>query len=305
MNEDILYLTADDSHNGMRIDKLLSLSGAGLSRSAAQKLIADGMVTVNGKAISKSCVITAGDEISAVIPEPQELEVVAENIPLEIIYEDDHLLVVNKPKGMVVHPAAGNYSGTLVNALMYHCRGRLSSINGVIRPGIVHRIDKNTSGLLIVAKTDAAHNGLAAQIKEHSFTREYRAIVCGHLKETEGTVDAPIGRHPTDRKKMTVTERNSKHAVTHYTVLEEFPKHTFVKLRLETGRTHQIRVHMSYIGHPVLGDDVYGKEFKGLVGQCLHAGKIGFVHPITYEYMEFESELPQYFCEALKKVGGQ
>ena len=230
------------------------------------------------------------------------LDVKAENIPLEIIYEDDHLLVVNKPKGMVVHPAAGNYTGTLVNALMYHCGDRLSSINGVIRPGIVHRIDKNTSGLLIVAKTDAAHTGLAAQIKEHSFTREYRAVVCGRFKEQEGTVNAPIGRHPSDRKKMTVTERNSKHAVTHYTVMEEFSGYTLMKLRLETGRTHQIRVHMAYTGHPVLGDDVYGKPWKGIDGQCLHAGRIGFVHPITYEYLEFESELPQYFCEVLDKL---
>ncbi|MGN1089166.1 MAG: RluA family pseudouridine synthase [Huintestinicola sp.] len=286
----------------MRIDKLLSLSDAGISRSMAQKIIADGGVTVNGKTVGKSCTVNAGDEISAVIPEPEVLDVKAENIPLEIVYEDDHLLVVNKPKGMVVHPAAGNYTGTLVNALMYHCGDRLSSINGVIRPGIVHRIDKNTSGLLIVAKTDNAHTGLAAQIKEHSFTREYSAIVCGHLKEQSGTVDAPIGRHPADRKKMTVTDKNSRNAVTHFTVLEEFPKYSLVRLRLETGRTHQIRVHMAYIGHPVLGDDVYGKPFKGQEGQCLHAGKIGFVHPITNEYLEFESELPQYFCEALSKV---
>ena len=304
INEDILIITAEECHSSMRIDKFLSLAAAEVSRSMAAKLISEGNVRVNGRAVSKSCVINAGDEISAVIPEPQALDVKAENIPLEIIYEDDHLLVVNKPKGMVVHPAAGNYTGTLVNALMYHCGDRLSSINGVIRPGIVHRIDKNTSGLLIVAKTDAAHTGLAAQIKEHSFTREYSAIVCGHLKEQTGTVNAPIGRHPTDRKKMTVTERNSKHAVTHYTVIEEYPKYSFVRLRLETGRTHQIRVHMSYIGHPVLGDDVYGKPFKGLEGQCLHAGRIGFVHPITNEYMEFNSELPQYFCEAMEKVRG-
>lgn len=302
MSSDYIMLTADDSHNGLRIDKLLSLTDAQISRSMAAKLISDGLVSVNGKTVSKSCVISSGDEITAHIPEPEVLDVKAENIPLEIVYEDDHLLVVNKPKGMVVHPAAGNYSGTLVNALMYHCGGRLSSINGVIRPGIVHRIDKNTSGLLIVAKTDTAHTGLAAQIKEHSFTREYRAVVCGRLKDKEGTVDAPIGRHPVDRKKMAVTDRNSKYAVTHYTVLEEFDKYSFLKLRLETGRTHQIRVHMAYIGHPVTGDDVYGKPFKGIEGQCLHAGKIGFVHPVTYEYMEFESELPQYFCDVLNKA---
>ncbi len=301
-SENILCLTAGDEAQGFRIDKLLSLSDAGISRSMAAKLIADGCVTVNGKAVGKSYTVTAGDEISAVIPDPEPLDVKPENIPLEIIYEDDHLLVVNKPKGMVVHPAAGNYTGTLVNALMYHCGSRLSSINGVIRPGIVHRIDKNTSGLLIVAKTDTAHTGLAAQIKEHSFTREYRAVICGRLKEHEGTVNAPIGRHPADRKKMTVTDRNSKHAVTHYSVLEEYGKYSFIRLRLETGRTHQIRVHMAYIGHPVLGDDVYGKPFKGTEGQCLHAGKIGFVHPVTYEYMEFESELPQYFCDVLEKV---
>lgn len=303
-SDNVIMLTADESQSGMRIDKLLSSCGADISRSRAVKLIEDGGVTVNGKTVSKSCVISEGDEITAVIPEPQVLDVLPENIPLDIIYEDDHLLVVNKPKGMVVHPAAGNYTGTLVNALMYHCGSRLSSINGVIRPGIVHRIDKNTSGLLIVAKTDIAHTGLAAQIKEHSFTREYRAMVCGHLGDKEGTVNAPIGRHPVDRKKMTVTEKNSKPAVTHYTVLEEYDKYSFIKLRLETGRTHQIRVHMAYIGHPVLGDDVYGKPFKGIDGQCLHAGKIGFVHPVTYEYMEFESELPQYFCDVLRKVGG-
>lgn len=301
--DSILVFTASEEMSGMRADKLLSLCDGNISRSMAAKLIADGLVSVNGKTVRKSCVISAGDVVEAVIPEPETLDVQAENIPLEIVFEDDHLLVVNKPKGMVVHPAAGNYTGTLVNALMYHCGDRLSSINGVIRPGIVHRIDKNTSGLLAVAKTDAAHTGLAAQIKEHSFTREYRAVVCGHLGSTEGTVDAPIGRHPADRKKMTVTDKNSKRAVTHYTVLEEFDKYTYIKLRLETGRTHQIRVHMAHIGHPVLGDDVYGKPFGGIDGQCLHAGKIGFIHPITYEYMEFESELPQYFLGMIKKIG--
>ncbi len=300
--EDIIIMTAEAAHSGLRIDKLLSLSGGELSRSMAARLIADGAVTVNGKTVGKSYTVNEGDEIQAVIPQPKELEVAAENIPLEIIYEDDHLLVVNKPKGMVVHPAAGNYTGTLVNALMYHCGDRLSSINGVIRPGIVHRIDKNTSGLLIVAKTDTAHRGLAAQIKDHSFTREYRAVVCGRLKEAEGTINAPIGRHPVDRKKMAVTERNSKSAVTHYTVLEELGGYTFVKLRLETGRTHQIRVHMAYKGHPVLGDDVYGKAYPNITGQCLHAGKIGFIHPVTNEYLEFESELPQYFMGVLEKL---
>lgn len=222
---------------------------------------------------------------------------------MEIVYEDSELLVVNKPKGMVVHPAAGNPDGTLVNALLYHCQGRLSSINGVIRPGIVHRIDKNTSGLLIVAKTDSAHNFLAAQIKEHSFTREYEAVLTGgRLKTPTGTVDAPIGRSKYDRKKMCVTEQNSKHAVTHYEVLEELGQYSLVKFRLETGRTHQIRVHSAYIGHPVYGDDVYGKAVKGIEGQCLHAKKIGFIHPATKEYMEFDSELPDYFQAVLKKL---
>lgn len=302
-SDSFFVMTACDIHGGMRLDKVLSC-GADISRSLAAKLIAGGNVSVNGKTAGKSCTVKAGDEISAVIPAPVTLDVLPENIPLEIIYEDDQLLVVNKPKGMVVHPAAGNYSGTLVNALMYHCGSRLSSINGVIRPGIVHRIDKLTSGLLIVAKTDEAHRGLAAQIKEHSFTREYSAVVCGRFKETEGTVNAPIGRHPADRKKMAVTEKNSRTAVTHYTVLEEYDRFSFLRLRLETGRTHQIRVHMAYIGHPVLGDEVYGKPFKGIEGQCLHAGKIGFVHPITYEYMEFESELPQYFCGILNSIKG-
>lgn len=303
-NDRIITFTAENAHDGMRADKLLSVIDDTVSRSAAAKLIDEGRVFVNGKAIRKSCVISVGDRIEAFIPEPETLNVEAENIPLDIVYEDDHLLVVNKPKGMVVHPAAGNYTGTLVNALMYHCGDRLSSINGVIRPGIVHRIDKLTSGLLIVAKNDTAHRELAQQIKSHSFTREYRAVICGRLKSTEGTVNAPIGRHPADRKKMAVTDKNSRYAVTHYTVLEEFDKYTFVKLRLETGRTHQIRVHMSYIGHPVLGDEVYGKPFPGIEGQCLHAGKIGFVHPATFEYMEFESELPQYFLDVLRKIGG-
>ena len=286
---------------GVRLDKLIA-DGTELSRSAAVKLIEQGNVLVNGSPAGKKDIPAAGSAVEITLPEPQSTDILPENIPLDIVYEDDDLLVVNKPKGMVVHPAAGHYSGTLVNALMYHCGDSLSGINGEIRPGIVHRIDKDTSGLLMVAKNDLAHIGLSEQIKEHSFTREYRAVVCGRFKEPEGTVNAPIGRHPVDRKKMTVTDRNSKPAVTHYTVLEEFNGYSFIKLRLETGRTHQIRVHMAYIGHPVLGDDVYGKPFKGIDGQCLHAGKIGFVHPITYEYMEFESELPQYFHQVLEKV---
>ena len=298
---EILTFTAEDADEGKRLDLLVS-EKCGITRSAASKLIAEGSVTVCGKKAKKSSTASAGCVIETVMPEPEPLDALPENIPVDIVYEDDDLLVVNKPKGMVVHPAAGNYSKTLVNALLYHCSGRLSSINGVIRPGIVHRIDKNTSGLLVVAKTDTAHTGLAAQIKAHSFTREYRAVVCGRFKDTEGTVDAPIGRSMNDRKKMCVTDKNSRNAVTHYSVIEQYEKYAYLGLRLETGRTHQIRVHMAYIGHPVLGDDVYGKPFGGLQGQCLHAGKIGFIHPITGEYLEFVSELPDYFNDVLKKI---
>lgn len=302
MQNDIIKETVSFSESGQRIDKWISEKTEELTRNAVQKMISDGCVTVNGKAVSKNYKVSFGDIVEYQIPQPVELSAEPENIPVEIVYEDDDLLVVNKPKGMVVHPAAGNYSGTLVNALLYHCSGRLSSINGVIRPGIVHRIDKNTSGLLIVAKNDFSHNSLALQIKEHSFTREYEAVVCGRLKETTGTVDAPIGRHKTDRKKMCVTELNSKNAVTHYEVLEQYGKHAHVRLRLETGRTHQIRVHMKYIGHPVFGDDVYGTEQKGIEGQCLHAKKIGFIHPVTGQYLEFDSELPEYFTAVLDKI---
>lgn len=291
---------------GERLDKFLSVQDTGLTRSAVQKLIGDGDVTVSGKTVSKNYKLRKGDCISVVIPEPTELDVKPQNIPIEIVYEDSELLVVNKPKGMVVHPAAGNPDGTLVNALLYHCRGRLSSINGVIRPGIVHRIDKNTSGLLIVAKTDSAHNFLAEQIKAHSFTREYEAVLTGgRFKEPAGTIDAPIGRSKYDRKKMCVTEQNSKSAVTHYEIIEEFGQYSLVRFRLETGRTHQIRVHSAYIGHPVYGDDVYGKAVRGLEGQCLHAKKIGFIHPGTEEYMEFDSELPEYFESVLRKLRTQ
>ena len=287
---------------GVRIDKFLSEQDMGVTRSGLVKLIENGGVKVCGKEISKNYKLKKGDNITVEIPEPVELDVLPQNIPVEIVYEDDCLLVVNKPKGMVVHPAAGNPDGTLVNALLYHCKGRLSSINGVIRPGIVHRIDKNTSGLLIVAKTDQAHQFLAEQIKEHSFTREYQAILCGRLKDKSGTIDAPIGRSKYDRKKMCVTPENSKNAVTHYEVIDEFGQYSLVKFRLETGRTHQIRVHSAYIGHSVLGDDVYGKPYKGVEGQCLHAKKIGFIHPETKEYLEFDSELPEYFSALLDKL---
>ena len=299
-----LEFTAENIGSDLRIDKWLSGQECGVSRSMLQKLLEEGKITVNGKPVAKSYQVKDGDSVTVEISEPVALDVVPENIPLEIVFQDEHLLVVNKPKGMVVHPAAGNYSGTLVNALLYHCRGKLSSINGVIRPGIVHRIDKNTSGLLIVAKTDAAHSALAEQIKAHTFTREYQAVVCGKFREPTGTIDAPIGRHHTDRKKMCVTEKNSKEARTEYTVLEEFCGYSHVKLKLFTGRTHQIRVHMAYIGHPVLGDDVYGKASKLCEGQCLHARKIGFIHPVDGKYYEFDSELPDYFKCVLSKLKG-
>lgn len=297
-----LELVVSDDCKGSRLDKWLSEQFSELTRNAVQKLIESGEVLIDGKPVNKNYKLKGGEKSVVSIPEPQVLDVKPQNIPIEIVYEDDDLLVVNKPKGMVVHPAAGNHDGTLVNALLYHCNGRLSSINGVIRPGIVHRIDKLTSGLLIVAKNDAAHNFLAEQIKEHSFTREYQAINCGRFKEKSGTVDAPIGRSKYDRKKMCVTELNSKHAVTHYQVIDEFGQYSMLKFRLETGRTHQIRVHSAYIGHPVLGDEVYGKPFKGLEGQCLHAKRIGFIHPTTKEYMEFDSELPDYFIKILNKL---
>ena len=295
---EILEFTAEEA--GARLDKFISeQTGGELTRSAAVKLIEDGNCTVNDKAVAKNYKLKNGDKILIEIPEAVDVDILPENIPLDIVYEDNDLLVVNKPKGMVVHPAPGHYSGTLVNALMYHCKDSLSGINGEIRPGIVHRIDKDTSGLLIVAKNDTAHKGLAAQIKEHSFTREYEAVVNGSVKE-DGIVNAPIGRHKTDRKKMCVTTENSREAVTHYFVIENFGDSTHLRLRLETGRTHQIRVHMAYIGHSVAGDEVYGNgKPKSLMGQCLHAKKIGFVHPVTGEYLEFDSELPGYFKKFL------
>ena len=297
-----ICFTAGEKDVGTRVDKFISDNESSLTRSAVQKLIDSGLVLCNEAEIPKNYKLRIGDEIIVNVPDPVELDVAAEDISLEIVYEDDDLIVVNKPKGMVVHPAAGNYSGTLVNALLYHCKGRLSSINGVIRPGIVHRIDKNTSGLLIVAKNDDAHNMLAEQIKEHSFTREYCAIVTGRFSEKIGTVHAPIGRSKYDRKKMCVCDTNSKDAITHYEVIDEFGNFSLVRFCLETGRTHQIRVHCAYIGHAVYGDDVYGKAVKGVQGQCLHAKKIGFVHPTSGEYMEFDSELPDYFVTILSKL---
>lgn len=304
---DGLIITVNDEYTGQRIDKLISALYDSMSRSAIQKILDEGNVTVNGIIVTKNYKVRLNDKISVVIPKPKELQVTAENIPLDIRYEDDDLLVVNKPKGMVVHPAAGNYDGTLVNALLYHCKDSLSGINGVIRPGIVHRIDKDTSGLLIVAKNDFAHINLAEQIKYHTFTRKYQSVVYGKFKNLSGTVDAPIGRHPTDRKKMTVTVKNSKNAVTHYEVLKQYDKFTHLSLKLETGRTHQIRVHMSYIGHPVAGDAVYGpkKVIEYLGGQCLHAGLIGFKHPRTNKYIEISSELPDYFTDFIRRIDNE
>lgn len=301
-----LNLTVKAENAGVRIDKFISENADGITRSATAKLIEDGNVTVDGKEISKNYKCKENDEITVFIPDAKPLEARAEKIPLDIAYEDSDLLVVNKPKGMVVHPAAGNYDGTLVNALLYHCDGSLSGINGVIRPGIVHRIDKDTSGLLIVAKNDFAHIHLAEQIKDHSFHRAYQAVVYGNIREDSGTVNQPIGRNPNDRKKMAVTLKNSKNATTHYEVINRFGDFTHIRCILETGRTHQIRVHMAYIGHPLAGDMVYGpkKVIKSLEGQCLHAGEIGFVHPRTGQYMEFKSELPDYFKTFLARLDG-
>ena len=275
-----------------------------ITRSYLQKLLKDGSVQMNGKPVKASTKTAVGAVIALTIPEPEEPEILPENIPLDILYEDSDVILINKPKAMVVHPAAGHYTGTLVNALMYHCRGDLSGINGVLRPGIVHRIDKDTTGVLIVCKNDRAHNALAEQLKEHSITRKYRAIVCGNLKEDEGTVDAPLSRHPQDRKKMAIVRSGGKRAVTHYRVLERFGNDTYIECQLETGRTHQIRVHMASLGHPLLGDEIYGRAkspFK-LEGQTLHAMVLGFIHPTTGEYMEFEAPLPEYFEKLLEKL---
>ncbi len=295
-------LTAPET--GARVDALIAANLPDLSRSFVQKLLEEGRVTCRGRAVKKSFKPEAGDELLLDIPEPEPLEVTAEDIPLDVVYEDADVIVVNKPKGMVVHPAPGHDHGTLVNALMARCGPDLSGINGVNRPGIVHRIDKDTSGLLIAAKNDAAHKFLAAQLSDHTLSRTYEAVVVGNLREDSGTVDAPIGRHPTDRKKQCVTEKNSRPAVTHYRVLERFPGYTHVECKLETGRTHQIRVHMAHIGHPILGDTVYGakKPFPGLEGQCLHARALRFIHPATGETVTLETPLPAYFRDVLEKL---
>ena len=297
-------ITVELSDAGIRLDKYLSEKLPELSRSSITKLIEDEKVTIGDRAVAKSYKVAAGDMISIELSDPVEVDIIPEDIPLDIVYEDEHLLVVNKPKGMVVHPAPGNHTGTLVNALMYHCGGALSGINGELRPGIVHRIDKDTSGLLVVAKSDIAHNGLSEQIRDHSFTREYLAVCYGNIKEDERTVDAPIGRHKVDRKRMCVTQLNSKPAVTHVYVLERYPGFTYIKCRLETGRTHQIRVHLSYIGHPIAGDPVYGpsKVITSLDGQCLHAYKLGFIHPVSGEYLEFTADPPEVFTRFLNRL---
>jgi len=289
---------------GVRIDAYLAGALEDMSRSYIKKLIDESQVTVNGKIVKANHKLKAEDEIEITIPDPIKLDVLPEKIDLDIVYEDNDIVVVNKPKGMVVHPATGNYTGTLVNALLAHCEGSLSDINGVIRPGIVHRIDKDTTGILVVAKSNAAHEGLSEKLKVHDIERVYTAICEGVIKEEKGTIDAPIGRHPVDRKKMAVNTKNGRHAVTHFTVLERFKNATLIEARLETGRTHQIRVHMSYIGHPLLGDEVYGRKTQNykLQGQVLHATVLGFEHPISGEYMEFRTELPEYFEQLIEKL---
>lgn len=300
----LLTLRATTEDSGSRMDSFLASRLDGLTRSAAARLLEAGYVTLNGRPLTKNYRLTGGEEISAELPDPTETEVRAQEIPLDVVYEDDDVIVVNKPVGLVVHPAPGHPDGTLVNALLHHCGDSLSGVGGEKRPGIVHRIDRDTSGLIIAAKNDAAHLGLAAQLSDHTLARTYECLVAGNLKEDSGTVDAPIGRHPTDRKKMTVTQRNSRHAVTHWEVIARYPGVTHVRCHLETGRTHQIRVHMAYIGHPILGDTVYGskKPVPGLTGQCLHAVGLRFIHPRTGEAVELSCDLPEEFRLYLKKL---
>ena len=300
MNEIVMEITPE--MEGERIDKCISNYLESLSRSYIQKIIKDGKAYVNDAVVKANYKVKVDDKVQFEIPDCEEPDIPPQDIPLDILYEDKDILIVNKPKDMVVHPAPGHYEGTLVNAIMFHCKDELSGINGVLRPGIVHRIDKDTTGSIIICKNDEAHRKIAQQLKEHSITRKYRAIVYGRIMEEEGTVNAPIGRHPTDRKKMAINEKNGKPAVTHYKVLERFDKYTYIECQLETGRTHQIRVHMTSIGHPLLGDEVYGNAkcpFK-LEGQTLHAMTIGFIHPTTGEYVEYEAPLPEYFEHLLQ-----
>ena len=302
MDEDLIFITAEES--GERIDALLARNIESLSRNAAQNLIEKGNCLLNGMPVKKNYRCSKGDTFEIQLPEPALTELIAQNIPLDIAYEDESLIVVNKPRGLVVHPAPGHYDGTLVNALLFHCGNSLSVIGGEKRPGIVHRIDKDTSGLIIVAKNDYAHQFLSAQLADKTLSREYEAVVRGNLKEDSGTIDKPIGRNPKDRKKMAVTQINSRNAVTHWQVIERLKGYTHIKCELETGRTHQIRVHLASIGHPLLGDFTYGAASpdKGLEGQCLHARRLRFIHPETKQQMLIESELPDYFKEVLKKI---
>ena len=303
MDENYICITAEES--GERIDALLARSLPSLSRSQVQKLLEQGMVTLNGRALKKNFRCSAGETYEVLLPEPDDLPLIPQNIPLDVVYEDGDLIVINKPRGLVVHPAPGHPDGTLVNALLYHCGDSLSGIGGQRRPGIVHRIDKDTSGLLIVAKNDFAHQGLSAQLADHSLCREYEALVRGNFKQDCGTIDKPIGRHPIDRKRMAVTDKNSKPAVTHWQLLASYRGYSHILCRLETGRTHQIRVHMASIGHPLLGDFTYGAPSpeKGLEGQCLHARRLRFVHPRTGEHVLLETELPAYFTDVLSRLG--
>ena len=306
MKRELQYeVTAEE--DGLRLDQYIAGRCMDLSRSYIQKLIKESRVTINKNIQTKTkTAVQESDIVNVSLPDPKELEIKPQDIPLDILYEDNDVLVVNKPKGLVVHPAPGHYEDTLVNAVLYHCRDNLSGINGVLRPGIVHRIDKDTTGALIVCKNDKAHQKIADQLRAHTITRSYRAIVYNNFSEDEGMINAPIGRHPTNRKKRMVTEKNSKEAITHYKVLDHLNhKFNYIECRLETGRTHQIRVHMSHIGHPLLGDEVYGpvnSKFKNLQGQTLHAATIGFIHPTTEEYMEFSAPLPDYFEKLLKTL---
>ena len=303
MDENYICITAEES--GERIDALLARALPSLSRSQVQKLLEQGMVTLNGRELKKNFRCSAGEGYEVLLPEPAELPLIPQNIPLDVVYEDEDLIVVNKARGLVVHPAPGHPDGTLVNALLWHCGDSLSGIGGQRRPGIVHRIDKDTSGLLIVAKNDFAHQGLSVQLADHSLCREYEALVRGNFKQDSGTVDKPIGRHPIDRKRMAVTDKNSKPAVTHWQLLASYRGYSHILCRLETGRTHQIRVHMASIGHPLLGDFTYGAPSpeKGLEGQCLHARRLRFVHPRTGEHILLETELPDYFMDVLARLG--